>query len=235
MHDQGKRIIQYCPGLSEESLIRDILISRGYSVLVARSRPALLKALCSQGFDIALFSFNSEQDGVTDFSEIVRSLCNLPVIFVVGAGGTSVSPERFRNCYDDFISCPINEEELMARIGKVLSCFASGRLHKRSGYFRIGLIEFDPVNRVLHTPEGNHSLTAIESKLLYLLCLHGKNVLSRKLALETIWGENDYFKARSMDVYIARLRKLLKSDRKVTLSNIHNLGFRLYIEDGQDE
>jgi two-component system, OmpR family, response regulator len=232
MNDQGKRIILYCPGSGEESLIADTLLSRGYSVSAVQSRPALLKALCSQAYELALFSSGSGQESVTDFSEIVRSLCNLPVILVVGT--TAVFPEKFKNCYDDFISSPINEEELMARIEKVLSCFAYRRLHERSGYFRIGVMEFDPVNRVLHTPEGNHSLTAIESKLLYLLCLHGKSVLSRKLALETIWGENDYFKARSMDVYIARLRKLFKSDRTVTLSNIHNLGFRLHIKEEQD-
>jgi two-component system, OmpR family, response regulator len=232
MNDQGKRIILYCPGSGEESLIADILITRGYSVSAVLSRPALLKALCGQAFDLALFSFSSGQESVTDFSEIVRSLCDLPVIMVVGA--TAVFPERFKNSCDDFISSPVNDEELTARIEKVLSCFASGRLHQRSGYFSIGVMEFDPVNRVLHTPEGSHSLTAIESKLLYLLCLHGKSVLSRKLALETIWGENDYFKARSMDVYIARLRKLFKSDRTVTLSNIHNLGFRLHIKEEQD-
>ena len=231
MKDQGKKIISYCPGLAEEIRIRDLLLSRGYNVFTAGSLPRLLNALCQQGYDLALFSFASGEGNITDLPATVRSLCNLPVIFLVAADAPVAFPGRTKNCYDDFIKCPLNEEELILRIERVLSCHATRKSSIKAGIFNIGMMSFDPVNRILLTPDGIHNLTGIESQLLHLLCLHGNNILSRELALETIWGENDYFKARSMDVYVARLRKLFKSDTSVTLSNIHNVGFRLNVKE----
>ena len=232
--DDRNRIISYCPGLAEEIRIRDLLNSRGYNVFTAGSLPSLLNALCQHNYDLALFSFASGQENITDLPATVRSLCNLPVIFLVAADAPVAFPGRVKNCYDDFIKCPLNEEELILRIERVLSCHAARKISQKIGVFSIGMMSFDPVNRILHTPDGNHSLTGIESKLLHLLCLHGKNILSRELALETIWGENDYFKARSMDVYVTRLRKLFRSDTSVTLSNIHNVGFRLNVKEKKD-
>ncbi len=234
MDDQGKKIISYCPGLDEEIRMLDLLNSRGYNVFAAGSLPRLLNALCQNRYDLALFSFASGQENITDLPATVRSLCNLPVIFLVAADAPVAFPGRAKNCYDDFIKCPVNEEELILRIERVLSCHAARKIKHRTGIFKIGMMSFDPVNRILLTPHGNRDLTGIESKLLHLLCLHGNNILTRKLALETIWGENDYFKARSMDVYVTRLRKLFRSDTAVTLSNIHNVGFRLNVKERTD-
>ena len=92
-------------------------------------------------------------------------------------------------------------------------------------------MSFDFRNQIIHTPEGPVNLTKIESRLLQLLCLYKNSVLPRELALETIWGEKDYFKARSMDVYVAKLRKLFSSDDSIKITNIHNVGFRLDVTD----
>ena len=95
--------------------------------------------------------------------------------------------------------------------------------------FKIGKFKFDNLNQTLSNDEIERRLTRKESALLKMLCLSENNLLPRDIALETIWGNNDYFISRSMDVFIAKLRKYLLSDPNVRIINVHGIGFKLEV------
>jgi DNA-binding response OmpR family regulator len=95
--------------------------------------------------------------------------------------------------------------------------------------FSIGKFEFDSSNLLLKSEDGERKLTRKESGLLKLLCLNKNALLPREEALEKIWGENDYFIGRSMDVFITKLRKYLSSDSKIKITNVHGIGFKLEV------
>ena len=96
---------------------------------------------------------------------------------------------------------------------------------------QIGNIQYEPVSRILHLKDENKKLTTKEGQLLHLLCKNRNEVLDRQAALRAIWGDDNYFNGRSMDVYIAKLRKLLKEDERIEILNIHGKGFKLIVHE----
>ncbi|MFP4365974.1 MAG: winged helix-turn-helix domain-containing protein [Bacteroidales bacterium] len=210
-----------------------IFVSSRYRVVRAESLPKLLQELDIHQFDLAVLTLAPDNETITDLSSTIRSICKVPVLFILTGNTDSTYMDKVKGCSDDFVFSPFNEEELLLRAELVMSCH-SRRSKKMLDRFPIGGMEFDYKNQVLYTPSGMRMLTSTEAKLLHLLCLYKNNVLSREVALETIWGENDYFKSRSMDVYVARLRKILMDDTNITISNIYNTGFRLNVNEGGD-
>jgi len=103
--------------------------------------------------------------------------------------------------------------------------------HDTTTLFSIGNFTFDSLNLLLSSPTEERRLTRKEASLLKLLCMNKNTLLSREVALETVWGENDYFIGRSMDVFITKLRKYLKSDPKVKIINVHGIGFKLEVNE----
>lgn len=101
----------------------------------------------------------------------------------------------------------------------------------RENNYRFGKFTFDYKNHLLVSPDKEIRLTKREADVLNLLCQNVNNVLRRDIALKTIWGEDDYFMGRSMDVYITKLRKYLKEDPSVAITNIHNTGFKLEVKE----
>jgi DNA-binding response OmpR family regulator len=136
----------------------------------------------------------------------------------------------FRIGADDYLTKPFSTEELKLRINAILrrTTYRTGK-NTRDSVFVIGHHTFDYSNHLLSSPSGERRLTRREAELLRLLCLNINTLLRRDIALKTIWGEDDYFMGRSMDVYITKLRKLLGSDPSVSIINIHNTGFKLEV------
>tara|TARA_B100000282_G_C31275542_1_gene284182 strand:- start:51 stop:479 length:429 start_codon:yes stop_codon:yes gene_type:complete len=127
---------------------------------------------------------------------------------------------------DDYITKPFNMEELIARINAVLKRTSN----KNENYYddvQIGKFVFNPKMQLLKLGEDSVHLTTKEADLLKLLCKNQDEILERNHALKAVWGDDNYFNGRSMDVYIAKLRKYLKGDPSVKIINVHGRGFKL--------
>jgi DNA-binding response OmpR family regulator len=130
----------------------------------------------------------------------------------------------------DYLTKPFEYQELELRVRNILSrMLANHKSEQRE--FKIGAFEFDYVNQYLMNGDEQKKLTKKEADLLRLLCLNQNEVMQRELALKSIWGSDDYFNGRSMDVFISRLRKYLKSDPDIQLINIHGVGFKLAVKE----
>ena len=127
---------------------------------------------------------------------------------------------------DDYITKPFDEDELLYKINAILN---RSHLSKVSGdnIFQIGTFQFDFQNQLLEAGDEKRRLTERESTILKLLCLSKNNVIRREQILTAIWGENDYFAGRSLDVFISKLRKYFSSDPSISIENIPKVGFIL--------
>ena len=130
---------------------------------------------------------------------------------------------------DDYLTKPFSMEELLARMKAVLN---RTKQKKRvvGQKVLIGKIPYEPELRMLHLTEGAKKLTTKENLLLRLLVKNQNELLDRQAALRAVWGDDNYFNGRSMDVYIAKLRKLLKEDGNIEIMNVHGIGFKLLVK-----
>jgi two-component system, OmpR family, response regulator len=170
------------------------------------------------------------KDGITLAKEIRLKDKNMPVIFLTAKSMKEDAIEGFKAGADDYITKPFSMEELLMRIQAILR-----RSNKQSlssadqTKFDVGQYAFDSEAQQLLINNGATKLTTKENALLRLLCLHKNDVLDRNFALKSIWQDDNYFNGRSMDVYIAKLRKYLKEDSKVEIINVHGKGFKLLV------
>ena len=130
---------------------------------------------------------------------------------------------------EDYIKKPIDEEELVMRMIAILNRTSKESVIPTLNLI-IGLYHFNKNTRILSSPNGERRLTAMESKLLVMLSNKLNEVVERSLLLNEIWGNDDYFSRKSMDVFISRLRKYLAEDQNIKLLNVHNTGFILNLE-----
>lgn len=169
-----------------------------------------------------------KKNGFAFVKEIREKDHDTPIIFLTAKSLKEDRIAGFRAGCDDYITKPFSMEELLLRIQAVLR--RTGRVAEAKlpdGCFRIGKFLFDYDRQLLHFNEKNESLTSKESELLLLLCRNINKILEREEALKAVWGDDSYFNARSMDVFISRLRKYLKDDPTVSLNNIHGKGYKL--------
>lgn len=234
MGGNRNKIVVFAPDIEGREDVSIALRDNNYDVVEVLTLPWLLNAFGKNDFDLAIFGVSPGQENITDLSATIRSICRVPVLFLISADVSSDFLDQVKSCADDFILYPLRPEELILRADLVLSCHSRREEVGQRDKFPVGNMIFDFKNQALHTSSGIINLTKTEAQLLHLLCLYRNNILPRELALETIWGESDYFKSRSMDVYVAKLRKLIKVDKSVTITNIHKVGFRLEINKNSD-
>ena len=153
-------------------------------------------------------------------------LSHIPIIFLTAKTLKEDILEGFKIGADDYITKPFSMEELTFRIEAILRR-VRGKKNKESSIYKIGKFTFDTQKQILSTPDKQTKLTTKESELLGLLCAHANEILQRDFALKTIWIDDNYFNARSMDVYITKLRKHLKEDESIEIINIHGKGYKL--------
>ncbi len=171
------------------------------------------------------------KDGFTLASEIRIMNSSIPIIFLTAKSMKEDVLEGFSLGADDYISKPFSMEELLFRIEAILRR-TKGTRGVDKEHWEIGSFTFD-VNKQLLSGNGvEQKLTTKESELLKLLCNNMNQVLERNFALKAIWIDDNYFNARSMDVYITKLRKYLKPDPGVQIINVHGKGYKLVLDEG---
>ena len=136
--------------------------------------------------------------------------------------------EGFDKGADDYITKPFSMEELVKRVEAILRR-VRGKKNRESTMYKIGRFTFDTQKQLLTIDGKSTKLTTKENELLALLCSHANEILKRNDALRTIWIDDNYFNARSMDVYITKLRKHLKADDQIEIINIHGQGYKLIV------
>lgn len=170
------------------------------------------------------------KDGFTLASEIRMLNSNMPIIFLTAKSLKEDILEGFSLGADDYITKPFSMEELLFRIEAILRR-TKGSKGNDKHIWTIGKFSFDAKKQLLHGGENEQKLTTKESDLLKLLCNNMNQVLERNFALKAIWIDDNYFNARSMDVYITKLRKYLKPDPNVQIINVHGKGYKLVVDE----
>ena len=212
-------------------LLREYLQAKGYDADLCPDGEEGYKAFLKNKYDLCVLDvMMPKKDGFTLAQEIRSVNSDIPIIFLTAKTLKEDLFEGFRNGADDYITKPFSMEELIFRIEAILRRI-KGKKTKETTFYKIGKFTFDTQKQVLTIDGKSTKLTTTESELLSLLCAHANEILQRDFALKTIWIDDNYFNARSMDVYITKLRKHLKEDPSIEIINIHGKGYKLIIPD----
>jgi two-component system, OmpR family, response regulator len=212
-------------------LLQEYLEAKGFETKLAEDGKKGGDMFFKGNFDLLLLDVMMPvKDGITLAKEIRVVNKNIPIIFLTAKSMKEDTIEGFNAGADDYITKPFSMEELMARVNAVLRRTNKMRaVESEDTDFKIGKYHFNSEKQILQHHGEEQKLTTKESQLLRLLCIHKNDVLDRTFALKSIWHDDNYFNGRSMDVYIAKLRKYLKDDPKVEIINIHGKGFKLLV------
>ena len=214
-------------------VVQDYLELMGYECFLSPDGEAGLQTFLSRSFDLCIFDVMMPRMDGFSLAEAIRKKGNdVPIIFLTARAQKEDRIQGFRSGADDYLTKPFSTEELHLRIEAILrrTLKQSGIKTDTSAIIEIGIYQFDTLNMTLEGNGKKQSLTRREAQLLKLLCENMNNLVTREYALKTIWGDDDYFIGRSMDVFITRLRKYLRDDPSVTIQNVHATGFRLSVE-----
>lgn len=212
------------------TLLSEYLNAKGFETELAIDGQEGSKLVKRNTYDFLILDVMMPvKDGFTLAREIRQEDKHTPILFLTAKSMKEDALEGFEAGADDYMTKPFSMEELLARMNAILR--RSAALPEDDGVpqlFDIGTYTFDYNTQRLVSSLGNEEkLTTKENELMYLLCKNKNGVMERSFALKAIWGDDNYFNGRSMDVYIAKLRKHLKDDPKVEIINVHGRGFKL--------
>jgi two-component system OmpR family response regulator len=210
------------------NLLKNYLTAKNYETTLFIDGKLALEAFSNEHFNLCILDIMMpEMDGLTLAREIRKINSEMPVIFLTAKSQKEDILEGFRSGADDYITKPFTMEELLYRIQAILKRTINSQTSKKQNIYVIGKYTFNAIKQLLVFEDQSIRLTTKESELLELLCMHGRDILERNFALKSIWIDDNYFNARSMDVYITRLRKYLKKDPAVRILNVHGRGYKL--------
>ncbi len=213
-------------------IIKKFLSAKGYSIDLQTNGNDGLKIFLTNSYDLLILDIMLPlKDGFSLAADIRKKDKLIPIIFLTAKGLQKDRIKGFKIGADDYITKPFNTEELYLRIEAILrrSIFSNSQ-DEYKYLFQIGNYNFNYYNRTLNFNGTEKKLTKREADLFRLLCIYKNETLRRDIALKNIWGDDDYFMGRSMDVYITKLRKYLNKDSKISIKNIHGTGFKLEIK-----
>ena len=213
-------------------LLKEYLIAKGYDTDLYPDGEAAYKGFTkNQSYNLCILDIMMpKKDGITLAKEIRLLNMDIPIVFLTAKNMKEDVLEGFKTGGDDYITKPFSMEELIFRIEAIMRRVSQDNNSHEDAIYKLGIYTFDSRKQILiGGEEGEIKLTTKESELLRLLCNNANKVLERNFALKTIWIDDNYFNARSMDVYITKLRKHLKDDPKVEIINVHRKGYKLIL------
>ena len=210
-------------------LLREYLEAKGYTAELCADGEEGYKAFMEKSFDLCILDvMMPKMDGFTLATKIREINSEIPFMFFTAKTLKEDILEGFKIGADDYITKPFSMEEVVFRIEAILRR-VRGKKNKETTVHQIGRYTFDTQKQLLTFEGENTKLTTKEAELLTLLSSKANELLQRDYALKTIWIDDNYFNARSMDVYITKLRKHLKKDPNVEILNVHGKGYKLVI------
>ena len=210
-------------------LLCEYLQAKGFNCDLLADGDAGYRAFVKKSYDICILDVMMPRKDGFQLAKDIRSInSEVPIIFLTAKQMKEDILEGFKIGADDYITKPFSMEELVLRIEAILRRI-TGKNRKDNTIFKIGKFVFDTCKQTLTYGDEDkfQRLTTKETDLLALLCCHANEVLQRDFALKTIWSEDTYFNARSMDVYITKLRKILSKDTDIEIINVHGKGYKL--------
>ncbi len=212
-------------------VISDFLQMDGFGVKLATDGIVARDLFIKQRYDLCVLDVMLPGIDGFELARIIRKTdAAVPIIFLTARSLSTDRIEGFRIGCDDYIVKPFNSEELSLRIRALLKrcgIFSSVGMERQE--YNIGHYTFIPKELILKGKNSIQPLTRREAELLKFFCDHQNELLPREVILKAVWGNDDYFIGRSMDVFIARLRKYLKDDDSVSITNSHGNGFKLTV------
>lgn len=225
-------LVEDDPNLS--MVLQDYLEMLDYNIILATNGMEGHEAYKKNQVDLCILDvMMPKKDGFTLAGEIRTQDETVPIIFLTAKSLKEDRIHGFQKGCDDYITKPFSTEELSLRVEAILrrcSYQQDGISEKTSSVYKLGKYTFDVRNMSLSINGNSRSLTRKETSLLEVLCKNENQLIPRETILKAVWGDDDYFLGRSMDVFIAKLRKYLKEDPGLAITNVHGAGFKLKTE-----
>lgn len=210
-------------------IIKDALEEDGYEVVHCIDGQSAIDRFNKNEFDICLLDVMMPlKDGFAVAKKIRQQSDLLPVLFLTAKSMEEDKIKGFQSGADDYITKPFNMSELLLRM-EVFLRRTKKMYSEQVQEYQISKLKFSYTDLKITSDQGTSSMTQKEADLLKFLCLHPNKVLKREEVLLNVWGKDDYFLGRSMDVFITKLRKHFKADRDIVLETIHGVGFRFNV------
>ncbi len=208
-------------------VIQDLLSMNGYKVHLARDGKEGLLFFNKSKYDLCLIDVMMPKKDGFELAEDIKKVNNsVPLVFLTARNQKEDKIKGLKLGADDYITKPFDSDEFLLRVKAILRRSSTEKNNSDKEY-KIGEYTFTPSTLILSKDDDSRRLTKKESALLKLLCEHKGKILERDVVSNLIWGDDSYFVGRSMDVFITRLRKYLKDDSAISITNIHGVGFRL--------
>ena len=233
MKKKSKKILLVEDDLNFGNILKEYLQINNYDLVLARNGIEGYDKFLSAEFDLCILDVMMPfKDGFSLAKEIRSKNEEVPLIFLTAKNLKEDVLKGFKIGADDYLTKPFDTEVLLAKIKAIMSRKKIFNVPSSEDIiFKIGKFHFNSKLRILSLEKKQFKLSPKENELLRLLIINVDDLLSREIALNKIWRDDSYFASRSMDVYIAKLRKYLSLDTKIEIINIHGEGFRLVVND----
>ena len=209
-------------------LLKEYLNAKGFETDLYVDGEKAYKGFQNNYYDICILDVMMPiKDGFTLAKDIRMVESSMPILFLTAKSMKEDVLEGFNIGADDYMTKPFSIEELLVRLEAILRRTRKDGQNNSQNVYKIGKYTFDATKQTLELDDEVRRLTTKESELLRYLCVNKNAVLDRNFALKTIWVDDSYFNARSMDVFITKLRKYLKDDTSVEIINVRGKGFKL--------
>jgi DNA-binding response OmpR family regulator len=209
-------------------VVADQLKAQNFDVTLATDGAEGFKRYSESNYHICVLDvMMPKKDGFSLAKDIRKVNKAIPILFLSAKSETEDKIQGFESGCDDYLTKPFSTEELIYRVKALLKRVNVEFDETRGGsQFAIGKYHFDFDNYTLSLGEDERKLTKKEAEILNMFCKHRNQVLPRELVLNAVWGQDDYFVGRSLDVFVTKLRKYLSEDERVVISNVHGIGFK---------
>lgn len=211
-------------------ILKSYLTVKGYPTVLCLDALEALEHFENEAFDFVISDVAlRDMDGFALAEKIKKYNMDIPYVFLTSKSSRADVSRGFEVGADDYITKPFSMDELVDRINAI--CRRTVMKSKNEYVFQLASYTFDSIRHVLIRNGVEKKLTSRELNLLFLFCEYKNRVVERSFALQKIWHKENYFNARNMDVYITKIRKLLKDDPNIQLQNIHGVGYKLVVRE----